>query len=169
MGCPIPQDAVAGITEVDTNESLQRALAGAAQPPRAVDVLKLSHVMMCDYILSGVRQPHTPHSHAPPEKFDFVWPRYQYERRATLPTPLASLGKLGGHPRQGFRLDATSGLKGLMSVLRRDAAAGCSRFRFDEPEYRRRQAAAEQTYANACAYESVCLVSAVRTRICIRG
>ena len=45
----------------------------------------------------------------------------------------------------------------------------CRAFRFDEQEQRRRQAAAELTYAYACAYESVCLVSAVRTRICIRG
>ena len=140
MGCPIPQDAVAGITEVDTNESLQRALAGAAQPPRAVNVLKLSHVMMCDYILSGVRQPHTPHSHAPPEKFDFVWPRYQYERRTTLPTPLASLGKLGGHPRQDSSSRHRLGLKASKALMGGAAAAVLSRFRFDEPEYRRRQA-----------------------------
>ena len=123
--------------------------------------------MMCDYILSGVCQPHTPHSHAPPEKFDFVWPRYQYERRATHPTPLASLGKLGGHPRQGFRLDATSRPQGLKARGGATAAAELSRFRFDEPEYRRRQAAAERAYANADALVRVCLVSAVRTRSCL--
>ena len=81
-----------------------------------------------------------------------------------------------GQPRAAWRPSWTRSFdpmlphaQGLKARGGAAAAAELPRFRFDEPEQRRRQAAAELIYAYACAYESVCLVSAVRTRICIRG
>ena len=76
-----------------------------------------------DYILSGVRNPACHTAHALPEKFEFVCPRHFNERRASLPTSLASLGQLRGLPRQDFSSRCYLRPRGLISVLRRDAAA----------------------------------------------
>ena len=166
--CPTLQAAVAGNMAVDNNKSACCALGGAAQAPRAVDILTLSKVLASTTSSSGVRIRTRHTAHALPDKFDVVCSRHLNEQRSSYPTSWASLGQLGGLPRQAFGVDATRGLQASYTRLGAVAAAGLPRFRFDAADWLRGQATAERAYAFACAYVCVCLVSAVRTRSCIK-
>ena len=66
------QAAVAGTLAVDNNKSACCALGGAAQAPRAVDILTLSKVLASTTSSQGVRIRTRHTAHALPDKFDVV-------------------------------------------------------------------------------------------------
>ena len=112
-----------------------------------------------DDIFSG-EPSHARHTaHALPDKFDVVCSRHLNEQRSSYPTSWASLGQLGGLPRQAFGVDATRGLQASYTRLGAVAAAGLPRFRFDAADWLRGQATADRAYAFACAYDRLCVFS----------
>ena len=157
---------MAGTLAVDNNKSACCALGGAARPPRAIDILTISKVLAMT--TSAQVRPATHSTQPTPCPISVIL--FAAETSTSSGAAILLHGPAWGSLAAFFNkfFDSTTrGQQASFTSYDVVAAAGLTRVRFDAAEWRRGQALAEQRYSHANAYDSVCLVSAVRTRNCI--
>ena len=103
--------AVAAAVAVDNNKSPYCALAGAAQAPRAVDILKISHTLVMTTSSQVRPAPHATQSTPCPRSLILFDPGTSTSGGPTFLHHRPASGSLAAFLDKVFRLDATSGLK----------------------------------------------------------
>ena len=163
------QAAVAGTLAVDNNKSACCALGGAAQAPRAVDILTLSKVLA-----STTSSQVSPATHATqpmpcPISLMLFAPDTSTSSAAAILHHGPAWGSLAAFLDKLSESMLPEACRPRIRGWARLQQQGCRDFAsMRQTGSADRRPTADRAYAFACAYVCVCSVSAVRTRSCIK-